>query len=519
MHGSCHTWSVQVAPGTVRTATADAEEPAMTHDATTPAETSDAETGAVRRSGWMQSDDIWAMLIAAVLLVAAWWANVAVTPSEPSADGAEAAVTEYENLLGPWITKPGSWETNPLDAFAGVSGDGGPSKAAAVVATSIGCVVVFALALAGVGVPVSRSVPALCGVTMLAVAAWLASTQVGVKKLQLEYVLWAFAGGLFVSNVIGVPRWLKPALKGELYIKTGLIFMGSGLLFGTLMKLGPPGILISWITTPIVLITTYQFGQRVLKIKSKSLNLVLSADMSVCGVSAAVATAAACRAKKEELSIAVGISLAFTVVMMFAMPAVINAVGLDEVLGGAWIGGTVDSTGAVVAAGELVGPVARDVAASVKLIQNVLIGVISLVVAAVWARMGEDGQAAPAMGVAGGVAEIWKRLPKFVIGFLAASAIFTTLASTGPEGREAMVQSTLKGPIKMMQSWCFCLGFVSIGLETEIRRLASAMGSVKPIILYICGQTLNITLTFVMAYLAFRVVFPDVAAKLMSGGL
>jgi len=257
----------------------------------------------------------------------------------------------------------------------------------------------------------------------------------------------------------------------------------------------------------------------VLKIKSKSLNLVLSADMSVCGVSAAVATAAACRAKKEELSIAVGISLAFTVVMMFAMPAVINAVGLDEVLGGAWIGGTVDSTGAVVAAGELVGPVARDVAASVKLIQNVLIGVISLVVAAVWARMGEDGQAAPAMGVAGGVAEIWKRLPKFVIGFLAASAIFTTLASTGPEGREAMVQSTLKGPIKMMQSWCFCLGFVSIGLETEIRRLASAMGSVKPIILYICGQTLNITLTFVMAYLAFRVVFPDVAAKLMSGGL
>ena len=76
--------------------------------------------------------------------------------------------------------------------------------------------------------------------------------------------------------------------------------MGAGLLFGTLMKLGPPGILVSWVTTPIVLISTYQFGQRVLKIKSKTLNLVLSADMSVCGVSAAVATAAACKAKKKN---------------------------------------------------------------------------------------------------------------------------------------------------------------------------------------------------------------------------
>ena len=486
---------------------------------TQAAEASQAETkpSSVGSTGWMQSDDIWAMLIAAVLLVAAWWANV---PVAAEATGEPEAAVSTENLLTPWLTKPGGWKTNPLDAFRGETAEGGPSRALAVAATAAGCVVVFAIALAGVGVPLSRSVPALITVTLLAVVAWLVSTQAMIKSLQLEYVLWAFAGGLFVSNVIGVPAWLRPALRGELYIKTGLVLMGASLLFGTLMKLGPPGILVSWITTPIVLIATYQFGQRVLKIKSKSLNLVLSADMSVCGVSAAVATAAACRAKKEELSIAVGISLAFTVVMMFAMPAVINAVGIDQVLGGAWIGGTVDSTGAVVAAGELVGPVARDVAASVKLIQNVLIGVISLAVAAMWTRLSDDEtQPAPAVGVVGGVAEIWKRLPKFVLGFLAASAIFTTLASTGPEGREAVVQATLKGPVKLMQSWCFCLAFVSIGLETEVRRLFSVMGSVKPIVLYICGQALNITLTFVMAYIAFRVVFPDVAAKLMSGGL
>lgn len=466
---------------------------------------------------WWRSDDVWAMLVAAGLLAAAWWCTVPAATSQPGPPA-------FRNLLTPWLATPGGWSADPAQAFIGTTAAGGPSRLLAVAVTVLGCAAVLAIALAGVGVSPARSLPAVGFLVVLAAAAWLVSGQELIKKLQLEYVLWAFAGGLFISNVIGTPAWLKPALRGELYIKTGLVLMGASLLFGTLMKLGPPGILVSWITTPIVLVSTYLFGQKVLKIKSRSLNLVLSADMSVCGVSAAVATAAACRAKKEELSIAIGISLAFTVVMMFALPAAIEAMGLDQVLAGAWIGGTVDSTGAVVAAGELVGPVARDVAASVKLIQNVLIGVISLAVAAWWARTADEGddsatvRPAAALSAGGMLAEIWQRMPKFVLGFIGASALFTFLASTGPEGRDVAVATMLKGPVKMMQSWCFCLGFVSIGLETEVRRLAAAMGSWKPVVLYLCGQAFNLVLTFIMAWLAFRVVFPDVAARLASGG-
>ncbi len=468
---------------------------------------------------WWRSDDAWAMLVAAGLLAAAWWCTVPLSGAT-----AEPGQPAFRNLLTPWLATPGGWSTDPFRAFSGPSEPGGPSRAAAVAVTMAGCTLVLAVALAGVGVPPARSVPAVVGLVALATLAWLVNGQSLNKLLQLEYVLWAFAGGLFISNVIGTPAWLKPALRGELYIKTGLVLMGASLLFGTLMKLGPPGILISWVTTPIVLVATYLFGQRVLKIESRSLNLVLSADMSVCGVSAAVATAAACRAKKEELSIAIGISLAFTVIMMFALPMAIEVMGLDQVLAGAWIGGTVDSTGAVVAAGELVGPVARDVAASVKLIQNVLIGVISLAVAAWWARTEDEGDtsgaARPAATLSAGsmLAEIWRRMPKFVFGFIGASALFTLLASSGPEGRDVAVATMLKGPVKMMQSWCFCLGFVSIGLETEVRRLAAAMGSWKPVALYVCGQAFNLFLTFVMAWLAFRVIFPDVAARLASGG-
>ncbi len=76
-------------------------------------------------------------------------------------------------------------------------------------------------------------------------------------------------------------------------------------LFHLLLKLGPAGMFISWISTPVVFLLTYWIGQRWLKIESKTLNLTICADMSVCGVSAAIATAAACRAKRSELTMAV----------------------------------------------------------------------------------------------------------------------------------------------------------------------------------------------------------------------
>ena len=109
--------------------------------------------------------------------------------------------------------------------------------------------------------------------------------------------------------------------------------------------------------------------------------IIIAAATSVCGVSAAIAAAAASGAKKEELTMGVGMTLIFTVLMMIFMPMVINSVGMGDVLGGAWMGGTIDSTGAVVAAGAILGPDAETVAAVVKMIQNVLIGLVGFFVA------------------------------------------------------------------------------------------------------------------------------------------
>ena len=228
--------------------------------------------------------------------------------------------------------------------------------------------------------------------------------------------------------------------------------------------------------------------------------------MSVCGVSAAIATAAACKAKRSELSLAIGLSLAFTVIMMVVMPMAIQAVGMSHVLGGAWIGGTIDSTGAVAAAGEMLGEDALAVAATVKMIQNILIGVVAFCVAIYWVTRVERA----AGGARPSAMEIWHRFPKFILGFVAASVVFSWLAGV-VRRRRARGRRRLGHSGTTLRSWFFCLAFVSIGLETNFRELAAYMKGGKPLVLYVFGQTFNLCLTLLMAWLMFEKVFPHAA--------
>ena len=312
--------------------------------------------------------------------------------------------------------------------------------------------------------------------------------------------------GLIVSNTVGTPVFARPAIRTEFYIKTGLVLLGAEVLFNRLLVLGIPGVLTSWLVTPVVLIGTYAFGQRVLKMESRSLNMVICADMSVCGVSAAIATAAACRAKKEELSLAIGLSLAFTVAMMVAMPPVIQWLDLGPVVGGAWIGGTIDSTGAVAAAGGMLGETALAVAATVKMIQNILIGFVAFGVAVYWVTMVERS----AGGRRPSWREIGRRFPKFVLGFLAASLAFSAVSTGGLE-KQAVTGAVIGDTSEPLRSWLFCLAFVSIGLETNFRELSQYFASGKPLVLYVCGQAFNLALSLLMCWLIFDKAFPDVA--------
>jgi len=366
--------------------------------------------------------------------------------------------------------------------------------------------------LFGIGIWVmdGKIIPFLKGfafVFFIGVISYLIEGQSSVKALGLSYAIWAIVIGMIISNTIGAPEWVKPAIRTEFYIKTGLVLLGAEILMGKIAAIGLPGIFVAWVVTPIVLVSTYWFGQRVLKISSKTLNMTISADMSVCGVSAAVATAAACKASKEELTLAVGLSMIFTSIMMVVLPTFINAVGMPEVLGGAWIGGTIDATGAVVAAGAFLGERALSVAATIKMIQNVLIGLIAFGVAIYFTKRVHKSDE-----VNIGWGEVWRRFPKFILGFIGASILFSILYEMigNAEAYTLIDQGVIYGFTKNVRGWFFCLAFVSIGLSTRFIDFKPYFKGGKPLILYLVGQTFNLCFTLLMAYIMFYLVFPHI---------
>ena len=371
--------------------------------------------------------------------------------------------------------------------------------------------VIFGIGWAVMGKSFGKFFLGFVFVFIVAVIAYFASANAMMKQYGIGYAAWAIFIGMLIANTVGTPKWALEACQTEYFIKTGLVLLGAEILFGKILSIGIPGIFVAWVVTPIVLIATYLFGQKILKIGSKTLNITISADMSVCGVSAAIATAAACRAKKEELTLAVGLSLVFTSIMMIVMPAVIKATGMPEVLGGAWMGGTIDATGAVAAAGAFLGEKALYTAATIKMIQNVLIGVIAFCVAVYWcAKVDcEPGQQV-------GWMEIWYRFPKFVLGFIFASIVFSAMySSMGPDAGHTLIDhGVIRGLSKTLRGWFFCLAFTSIGLATNFRELKEHFSGGKPLILYVCGQSLNLILTLTMAYIMFYVVFPGITAKI-----
>lgn len=336
-------------------------------------------------------------------------------------------------------------------------------------------------------------IPAFVGLFALGVIVRLVSAEFTLNRY-LEWAFWALIIGLLVSNTVGVPKWLKPAVKTEFYIKTGLVIMGFSVLFSNIAKFGLYGLGISWIVCPICIIFMWWFGTKVLKIDNKPLVITLASATSVCGTSAAIATGAAANCKKTDLTVAVSISIIFTVLMMVCMPPIIEAVGMSPIMGGALIGGTIDSTGAVVVAGTALGNEAQTAAVLVKSIQNILIGFVAFFVSLFFATRVEGKGSIEKVGAI----EIWRRFPKFIIGFFVASLLASFIIQPAFGADQV---SQINKVLDQYKNWAFVLAFVSIGLDTNFKEIIRQLHGGKVVWLYIVGQLFNIVLTFAMVWL------------------
>jgi len=333
----------------------------------------------------------------------------------------------------------------------------------------------------------------LVGFPVVFIIAWISQFIAGnftVNYYGIEYVLWCLALGLFISNVIGVPDWLSEAVRTEFYIKTGLVILGSGILFKEILEAGFLGIIQAVLVVSVIWYACYWIA---LKLKvDEEFAVILSSAVSICGVSAAIATCGAIKGDPKKLSYTTSIVLICAVPMLVLQPLFAKWVGMPDVVAGAWLGGTLDTSGSVVAAGALISEAAMKVGVIVKMSQNVLIGVAAFILAVVWTLKTVDH--VPGADKPGAI-EIWNRFPKFVLGFIVASLVFSFLL-------DPKTVSAVKGSLGGIRTMWFALAFTSIGLETKFSEL-SKLGGGRPALAFLIAQALNIIWTLVLAYIFF----------------
>src|SRR5262245_19716425 len=349
------------------------------------------------------------------------------------------------------------------------------------------------LVVAGCGIALlgARVVSFLVGLPVIFGLAWLSRFLAGnglAMNWGIEYVIFALLLGLLISNTIGTPAWLKPAVQTEFFIKTGLVVLGAGLLFNEVVQAGALGIVQAVLVGVGGGYACFWLGRK-LKVDDE-FAAMLSTAVSICGVSAAIAACGAIQGDKKKLSYVTSLVLIVAVPMMIVMPWIAKSTGMDDLVAGAWLGGTLDTSASVVAAGALVSDAAMKAGVIVKFSQNALIGVAAFLLAIWWAL-----KARATTGERPSAAVIWERFPKFVLGFVLASAVFSFLLS--PE----LVNGT-RSALGEIRLWWFALAFVCIGLETRFIDLATTDQG-RPALAFVGAQGFNVFWTLLLAYLLF----------------
>lgn len=311
------------------------------------------------------------------------------------------------------------------------------------------------------------------------------------KSLNLEAVIFSLVLGLLISNFIKLPEWLKSSLSTELFVKIGLVLLGTSVIFGDILKAGSLGL----IQALLVVTSVWYFAFWVCK-KLKvddEIAMMISSAVSICGVSAAIATAGAIKGDSKKLSYVISMVLITAIPMMIFMPIIAHKFHFSQEVTGAWLGGSIDTTGAVVASGSLVGEVALKISTIVKFSQNVLLGLAAFAISIYWTYTkhpsAKDKDTKPTLKV------IWERFPKFVLGFIGASLLFSFFLSPA-------AAATVKDSLKNLQGLWFALAFTSIGLETNFADLFNE-NSKKPLYAFLIAQTFNIFITLAIAFILF----------------
>jgi uncharacterized membrane protein YadS len=149
------------------------------------------------------------------------------------------------------------------------------------------------------------------------------------ELLHFNYVVICLVVGILIRNVVGVPKSWEPGLSYySVFLHAGIIMLGSQYLLRDIVKLGP---------VTIAIMVVFVFGSAALLIfigrlfrADDSLMGVMAAGFSMCGVTAAVATAPMVRARSEQITYAIAATVSFGVICMLGLPYVARLLEITQ---------------------------------------------------------------------------------------------------------------------------------------------------------------------------------------------
>ena len=372
--------------------------------------------------------------------------------------------------------------------------------------------VLLSVGAASIGIPIARFLPSFAIVFVVSAVIFALGQWDQSDRYNLEPPLVALALGLVVANTVRLPAWFAAGLRVEFYVKIGIVLLGATLPITLVVWAGPVAIAQAAIVSLATFFTIFAVARKLGL--DRRFAATLGAGGAVCGVSGAIAIAGAVGAKKEDAPVAISLVIFWAIVFIFVLPLVARGLQLPTGVAGAWIGTSefADAAGFAAAqsyagyAGHVDGITGNPDAAVkaytlMKVIgRDVWIGIWALVLSIVASVYWTDD----AGGVRGraDAGEIWRRFPKFVIGFLVASVVTSVFASGHAFGDyKKAIEPLLVIPVKNLRTWSFIFCFLSIGLTTRFATLRNATR--KPFYAFTAGVVLNVLLGYVLSTQVF----------------
>lgn len=426
------------------------------------------------RSSWLTKEDWWAVWIGLFILCV----GIVLWRFNGSLDIISFKMSAWDDL------------SDVLSVFR--------EHAGTIILLYVVFLLIFSIAVKCIGYPVKMFASGFTLLFLLGLFTITVSSWEWAQQFQLEAPLVALIIGLILSNLLSIPNWLQPALRTEFYVKVGIVLLGATLPLSLIVKTGPLAFTQAAIVSVATFLAIYWSATRWFGLDPRFAS-TLGAGGSVCGVSASIAVGSTVRTKKEHISISISLVVVWAVIMIFALTALIRFLEIPHGAAGAWIGTSEFADAAGMAAASAIGEEALGPFTVMKVIgRDMFIGVWCFVLAFVsitrWEKKETNGAKA-------NVADIWHRFPKFIVGFLIASALVTIINSITGAAAEEEVNSALIAPIKNIRTWAFVFCFLSIGLTTRFKDIRQV--GWRPLAAFTFGVLVNLPLGYLLSVLIF----------------